>query len=121
MQHGTQAYDTTARLTRAPRELEASLLLKAATQLQNIKDNGTPSREDLTAALYYNRRLWAIFVGSVTATENELPLDIKNNIASLGAFIFRHTLAVQQDPAPEKLEPLISINREVAAGLHDSA
>lgn len=121
MPHGTQAYDATARITRSPRELEASLLLKAATQLQNIKDSGVPSRKELAAALYYNRRLWTIFVGSVTTAENELPVEIKNNIASLGAFIFRHTLAVQQAPAPEKLDPLININREVAAGLHDSA
>lgn len=121
MQHGTETYNAVAKITRTPRQLEASLLLKAATQLQTLKDSGAPSRDDLIAALYYNRRLWSIFVGSVTTAENELPREIKNNIASLGAFIFRHTLAAQQNPTPETLDPLININREVAAGLHDEA
>lgn len=121
MHQAVNAYNETAKVTKTPRQLEASLLLKAASQLQTVKDNWTPAREELAAALNYNRRLWTVFVSSIASEENELPIEIKNNILSLGAFIFRHTLTVQRDPAPEKLEALININKEIAAGLHAEA
>ena len=122
MHEGVETYAQTAKITKSPRDLEGSLLLKAASQLQQLKDNwaGSADRNQLDAALYYNRRLWTVFVTSVAREENPLPLEIKNNIASLGAFIFHQTLMVQKDPAPEKLTTLININREIAAGLHGS-
>ena len=121
MQNAVEAYSNSAKISESPRELEASLLLKAASQLQTIKDDWRGPGGDLNAVLYYNRQLWTVFVSSVAGADNPLPLEIKNNIASLGAFIFQHSLTVQSDPSPEKLTPLININREVAAGLHGTA
>lgn len=122
MHEGVETYAQTARITKSPRELEGSLLLKAASQLQRLKESWATGEDpgDSNAVLYYNRRLWTIFVSSVARDDNPLPLEIKNNIASLGAFIFYQTLMVQKNPAPEKLTTLININREVAAGLHGS-
>jgi flagellar protein FlaF len=122
MQEAVKAYARTAQIARSPRDLEGALLLKAASQLQALKDNWSARQEpdELDAALHYNRKLWTVFVGSVADPENPLPTEIKNNIASLGAYIFHHTMMVQKDPAPEKLTSLININREIAAGLHGS-
>ncbi|SRR5690606_10396364 len=117
MQHALQAYSNAARNTVDPREREASLLLKAASQLQNIKDSWSEEREPLHRALHYNRKLWSVFVSSVGRPENPLPREVKNNIASLGLFIFGRTVEIQARPAPEKLNVLIAINREIAAGL----
>jgi flagellar protein FlaF len=36
-------------------------------------------------------------------------------------FIFNRTITVLAEPAPEKLKILISINREIAAGLRGSS
>lgn len=122
MQRGADAYAQTAQITKSPRDLEGSLLLKAAAMLQHLKENW-PAEDDtraLDAALHYNRRLWTIFVSSMARADNPLPIEIKNNIASLGVFIFHHTLRVQAAPAPEKLTTLITINREIAAGLNGS-
>ncbi len=117
MQNAAQAYSTTAKQTVAPREREASLLIKAAAQLQNNQDNAIEDRSSLRSALHYNRKLWTVLVTSATQPENPLPLPIKNNIASLGVFIFRHTMEVLARPEPQKLKVLISINKEIAAGL----
>ncbi|MGI9570793.1 MAG: flagellar biosynthesis regulator FlaF, partial [Desulfobulbia bacterium] len=76
---------------------------------------------DLQAALYYNRQLWTIFLGSVSDVENPLPIEIKNNIASLGIFVLNHTIDIQVNPTPEKLASLININRDIASGLHNKA
>lgn len=121
MQGAVDAYSNTAKVTMEPRQLEASLLLKAASQLQDVCDKWTGDYSDLDNALHYNRRLWTVFVSSVATDENHLPQNIRNNVASLGAFILRHTLEVQAKPAPEKLEALININKEIAAGLQSAA
>jgi flagellar protein FlaF len=42
---------------------------------------------------------------------------VKQNVANLGIFVFNHTLEVMTAPAPERLAILITINRELAAGL----
>ena len=117
MQNAAMAYSQTAKVTRDPRELESSLLIRSASQLQSIKDNWDDKAQDAGAALMFNRKLWTIFVTSITRDDNPMPLEIKNNIANLAGFIFKQTLSFQANPAPEKLSSLISINREIAAGL----
>ena len=118
MHSGAQAYSNTQRTAVSPRDREAMLLIKAASQLQSVKDNWDDHKQTLRSALTYNRKLWTVLVTSITREENELPLAIKNNVGSLGVFIFHHTLETEAHPAPEKLNTLISINRELAAGLH---
>ena len=117
MQDAAQAYSTTAKNTVTPREREASLLIKSAAQLQHVQDNWQGNRDAMRHALQYNRKLWTVFVSSVVEAENPLPDAVKNNIASLGVFIFRHTVSVLARPDPEGLGVLISINKDIAAGL----
>jgi flagellar protein FlaF len=117
MQHAAQAYDAIAKKTGNPRELEADLLLGTAARLQNIRDSWDSKRPELDAALHLNRRLWSVFVTSVTSPENPLPAPIRQNVANLGLFVFKQTLTILADPKPENLRALIHINRQVAAGL----
>lgn len=121
MQSALEAYSNTAKVAEPPRQLEASLLLKSAKQMQEIHDSWTNDQSSLEAVLHYNRRLWTVFVNSVSSEECALPLDIRNNVASLGVFIFKQTLDAQIEPKPEKLLPLININKELAAGLNAQA
>jgi flagellar protein FlaF len=65
----------------------------------------------------YNRKLWSVFVTSATSTENPLPAVLRQNVANLGIFVFKQTMAILADPKPENLGSLININRELAAGL----
>jgi flagellar biosynthesis activator protein FlaF len=117
MQQGANAYAKVAQTALSGRELEAAILMKAATRLQRIRDDWEGKRADLDEALKYNRKLWTVLVTSVTSPESLLPQPIKHNIANLALFIFNQTMAVISEPKPEKLGILVSINREVAAGL----
>jgi flagellar biosynthesis activator protein FlaF len=117
MQHGAQAYGAVAKQTANPREREADLLLDAAAKLQMICDGWDSKQVDLDAALLYNRKLWSIFVTSVTNPENPLPVEMRQNVANIGLFVFKQTLAILADRKPENLGSLININRELAAGL----
>ena len=100
-----------------PRELEASLLLKAASRLQAISDQWESQRGNLDEALLYNRKLWTVFLAAATQGEHALPPAVRQNVANLGLFVMNQTMALQQEPRREKLGSLININREIAAGL----
>ena len=117
MQQAASAYARVAQATQSPRELEASVLLKAASRLQAVRDDWNGRRGELDEALTFNRKLWTILVTSATDADNPLPLAIKNNIANLAIFVFERTITVMVEPAPEKLGALVTINREIAAGL----
>ena len=117
MQSATQAYRTIAKQVAGPRELEASLLLKAASRLQAVQDGWDNTRPQLDDALLYNRKLWAVFLSEMTDASNPMPKDVRQNVANLGLFVMNHTVAVLNDPRPERLDSLIKINRDLAAGL----
>ena len=51
MQHGVQTYGKVANQTVSQRELEASLLLKAASRLQAVHDGWERKRDELADAL----------------------------------------------------------------------
>jgi flagellar biosynthesis activator protein FlaF len=115
------AYQQVGQQTVSPRVLEANLLSKSAAQLQRIRDDWNQGNAGLNAALLFNRRLWNVFLNSATSEESRLPPDLRQNIANLGLFVMKHTIAMQTRPEPRKLDVLITINRELAAGLRASS
>ncbi len=117
MQHAHQAYGKVAKQTASPRDLEANLLLGAASRLQAIHDEWDSKSSGLYDALLYNRKLWSIFLSAVTSEDSPLPAAIRQNVANLGLFVMNHTVLLTQEPARERLPILITINRELAAGL----
>jgi flagellar protein FlaF len=117
MHHAARTYGAIAKQTQSPRKLEADLLLDAAARLQAVRDRWDEKRCELDAALTNNRKLWSIFLTSATNAENPLPANLRQNVANLGIFVFNEMLSIQANPRPEALVPLISINRELAAGL----
>jgi flagellar protein FlaF len=106
-----------AKQTSSPRELEANLLLQAASRLQAVHQDWDKNLPQLEQALLYNRKLWTVFLTSVTNADNPLPPQVRQNVANLGLFVMNQTLSVMSNPKPERLPSLININREVAAGL----
>ena len=114
--YGASAYQR-VQTTLGPRQLEAHLLLKAAAQLQSFRENWSFDAEAVSEALTLNRKLWTILGTSATEESNPLPLEIKENIANLTVFVLKRTLEIMEDPTPEKLSALITINRSLAQGL----
>lgn len=118
----TAAYgDTTKKTVADGRDLEAQTLLKAATKLESLqkrlqKGEMVPTAES-GEILEYNQKLWQFFVNAMKNEEHPLPLEIKNNIATLGLFVFKRTLEIMIDTKPEKIQALVEINRNIASGL----
>lgn len=120
-QQAAQAYQQVAKQTADPREVEANLLTQSARSMQVLKDNWESGHADLFNVLNHNRKIWTVFLNTVSKEENPLPNAIKQNVANLGLFVMNHTMEVQAAPEASKLDVLININRELAAGLRARA
>lgn len=118
------AYDTNAQAhTTDQRELEARVLLKSNRMLQALID-GWDQRppELLEETLKYNRQIWMLFYDTAIENKEEKhPTDLRSNIVNLANFIFKRELEILSSPQKEKLDILISINREISAGLMSGA
>ncbi|MCB1531645.1 MAG: flagellar FlaF family protein [Alphaproteobacteria bacterium] len=101
------------------RELEGRILLKAAKLIKDLQDDWeNVNSEILESTLLYNRQVWMIFYD--TALENpegDRPSELRSNIINLANFIFKREVEIIAKPEKQKLDVLVNINREIAAGL----
>lgn len=113
------AYTSVQKETMDGREMEASLLSRAAALLSQCQDMWDQDGhfERLDNALRFNQRLWTFFQAELMEESNPLPQDIKRNLINLSAFIDKRTFDVMAYPAREKLTVLININKQIAEGL----
>jgi flagellar protein FlbT len=121
MNNASKAYAKIAKETAGPRELEATLLLKAAAKLQAVHDSWREKPSGLNDALMYNRRLWTVFIDAVARDDNKLPATVRSNLVKLGAFVMGETFSLMTKPKPTHLKTIIKINRGIAAGLSGKA
>lgn len=113
------AYRNVEKATLSQRDLEATVLTKAAMQLKAIQESWPNEAHDaqLEDALNYNQRVWSFFQAELSMEDNPMPEEIKRNLLALSLFIDRRTFDALAYPAPEKLNILININLNVASGL----
>lgn len=115
--------DHSQKHTPDPREVEARVLLKAANMMQDFQTNWDEKNlEKIDEILKFNRQVWMIFYD--TAVENKdggRPDDLRSNIVNLANFVFKRTVDILGEPKREKFDILISINRDIAAGLMTGA
>ena len=117
-----RAYDSVSKATQSGREIEAAVLTKAALKLKKCQDDwNAPDRDNrLDEALKYNQRIWSIFQSELSREDHQLPKKLRLDILRLAAFIDRRIFETMAFPAPEKLNIVININNNLAAGLRGS-
>ena len=120
--HSLQAYEHVSKATRSGREVEAAVLTKAALKLKECQDNWDAPDLDhrLDEALKYNQRIWSIFQSELSREDHEIPKKMRLDILRLAAYIDRRIFETMAFPAPEKLNIVIAINHNLAAGLRGS-
>lgn len=93
--------------------------MKSAKFLQDLQNDWDNVNSDLLEeTLRYNRQIWMMFYD--TALENpdkDRPNDLRSNIVNLANFVFKRETEIMANPEKNKLDVLININREIAAGL----
>ena len=114
----TGAYGTNAQKNASdPRETEARVLLKSAQLMQDLQGKWQEvTKEVLEEILKYNRSIWMMFYDTAVGSEDR-PNDLRNNIFNLANFVFKRELDILAAPEGKKLDILIKINRDIAAGL----
>lgn len=117
-----KTYENAERSGLSGRKLEASALTRAALQLKkclNQWEDGS-HHEALVQALKHNQRLWSVFQAELSKPDNPLPVPLKEQLLSLSLYIDKNTFYLLAFPDPEKLEAIIKINLNIAAGLKGS-
>ena len=116
-----QAYETVNKKTMSGREIEAEVLTKAARKLKDCQDswNADDRDEKLTEALKFNQLVWSIFQGELKKEDNPLNRKLRADLLRLSAFVDRRIFETIADPSPEKLNIVININNNIAAGLRE--
>lgn len=119
MNRQLNAYKQVENASLTGRELEATILTRAAARLASVKyDWAAKDRaEKLDESLKYNQRLWTLLQAELMDPENPLPKEVKSNLLTLSEFIDKRIFDVMAFPEPEKLDILIDINRKIAKGL----
>lgn len=102
-----------------PRATEAWALTEAARRM--VHAGGKGDIKDMREALRLNWRLWTIFQADLTvALEADPQNDVTINMLTLCQFVDRHTVDCLAEPTKEKLDVLVNLNRQIAAGLKES-
>lgn len=116
------AYQNVSRNTMSGREVEAAVLSKAAQKLRLCQTRWEdPAREALLEeAVRFNQRVWSIFQAELAHSAHPLPGKIRNDILRLSAYIDQRLLEALAAPAAKRLDIVIQINENIAAGLRGS-
>ncbi len=116
------AYEKVMGSTLSGRELEASVLIKAARLLKSCREqwDGQGHFKRLDEALVFNQRIWTIFQDELVKEDNPLPGQLRADILNLSLFIDKRIVDIMREPIAEKLDIIIDINLNLAAGLRGS-
>ncbi|MBR9971350.1 flagellar biosynthesis regulator FlaF [Magnetospirillum sulfuroxidans] len=99
-----------------PRETEAWALTESARRM-SVAKQADISEDDMLAAVRLNWRLWTIFQAELAGPECALPLEMRQDMLSLCNFVDKRTVEIIADSDRSKLDILVNINRQIAAGL----
>ena len=114
-------YQDVEKTTISGRETEARVLTQAAMKLQVCQKNWRDGKfEELDTALRFNQKIWSIFQGELVKNDNPLPTPVKRDLLKLAGFIDKRIFETMSFPSPEKLDIIIKINQNIAAGLRGS-
>lgn len=118
-QNAHNAYSTMQKETISGRELEASILTRAGLMLKSVIENwdSVDRNEKLMEAIKFNQKVWSFFQAELSDPENPLPKNIREDILNLSIFIDKRLFEVIAYPEPQKLNIVIDINFNLAAGL----
>jgi len=118
-QASVAAYTTMQKEHLSGRELEASVLTRAGLMLKAVQENWqSPDREQkLLEAIKFNQKVWSFFQAELSDPDNPLPKNLREDILNLSIFIDKRLFEVLASPDREKLQIVIDIDFNIAAGL----
>jgi flagellar protein FlaF len=122
-QNPANAYTTIQKESLSGRELEASVLTRAGLMLKQVQENwSAPERnEKLLEAIKFNQKVWSFFQAELSDPENPLPVKLREDILNLSIFVDKRLFEVLANPDKDKLNIVVDIDFNIAAGLRAKA
>ena len=122
-QNPANAYANMQKETLSGRELEASVLTRAGLMLKQVQENwSAPDRDEkLLEAIKFNQKVWSSFQAELSDPENPLPVKLREDVLNLSLFVDKRLFEVMANPDKEKLNIVIDIDFNIAAGLRTKA
>jgi flagellar protein FlaF len=122
-QNPANAYATIQKETLSGRELEASVLTRAGLMLKQVQENwsGSDRNEKLLEAIKFNQKVWSFFQAELSDPENPLPQKLREDILNLSIFVDKRLFEVLANPDKDKLNIVVDIDFNIAAGLRAKA
>jgi flagellar protein FlaF len=121
-QTSVNAYTTMQKEHLSGRELEASVLTRAGLMLKAVQENwqGPDREQKLMEAVKFNQKVWSFFQAELSDPENPLPKNLREDILNLSLFIDKRLFEVMANPDKDKLQIVIDIDFNIAAGLRST-
>jgi len=116
MAGGYDAYGQVHSQNLKGRALEAEAFMKAVQLLTRAQDFPENKRL-LGESLQYVQKLWMIVKADLEAPRNKLPKETQQHLLSLAEMVDAQCRAAIKKPPEHRLQGLIEIHRNVAAGL----
>jgi len=116
MKTGYAKQQTMAMEHASPEQTLAWGLTTTARKMQAVIAPDTP-RDQVLDAVRLNWRLWTIIQAEQADPDCQTPRGIREGLLNLSNFVDKRSVDLLAAPTPEKLEVLININRNIAAGL----
>ena len=116
MKTGYAKQQTMALEHASPEQTLAWGLTTAARRMADVMAPDTP-REKMLDAVRLNWRLWTIIQAEQADPDCQTPRSIREGLLNLSNFVDKRSVDLLAVPTAEKLEVLININRNIAAGL----
>lgn len=118
-QNAVNAYSSMQKEHLSGRELEASVLTRAGIMLKSVQDNwdAADRYDKLSEAIKFNQKVWSFFQAELSDPENPLPKKLREDILNLSIFIDKRLFESLAFPDKDKLNIIIDINFNIAAGL----
>ena len=110
MHHGARRYQRASEATLSARETEQAAF---ANIIRGLEEADTDTKRIRT--LGRNHDLWSALVKDLAMESNKLPAALKSGLIELGLWSMRYSTLAILKKLP--LEPLITVNRNIADGL----
>jgi flagellar protein FlaF len=116
MKSGYAKQQTMALEHASPEQTLAWGLTTTARRLASVQGPGV-DREEVLNAVRLNWRLWTIIQAEQSDPDCATAKPLREGLLNLSNFVDKRSIDIIAHPDPAKLEVLISINRNIAAGL----
>jgi flagellar biosynthesis activator protein FlaF len=97
------------------KDRERQLLSRSIDLLSSAHQQGPDSREAIEAIHFLNR-VWTSFVEDLGSSDNELPVELRANLISIGLWLLREAEEVRQGRS-DNFEGLIEVSQIIRDGI----